>query len=231
MSNSSDAHQSPEAAEQRLTVSRRNFLKSIGTTAVASAAARAKGVAEELQKYNDEKVHGPAATPITLRINGEKKSFEVEPRVTLLDLLRNRAALTGCKEVCDRATCGACTVLVDGTPVYACMMLAIEAQHREITTIEGLAKGDQLTAVQKAFIDCDGLQCGFCTPGFVMTVTALLARNPTPTEEEVRKACAGNLCRCGTYPRVFAAALAAAGVKTASRCEVIPLRENDVRLA
>jgi xanthine dehydrogenase YagT iron-sulfur-binding subunit len=223
MSKPGDASESSDAASQDGSVSRRNFLKALGTTAVASAAAQAKGVAEELQKFNAEKIHGPGAVAITLKINRETKKFEIEPRVTLLDLLRNRTNLTGTKEVCDRATCGACTVLLDDTPVYSCMTLAIEAQQREITTVEGLSKGGELTPVQKAFINCDGLQCGFCTPGFVMSVTALLKRNPKPSHEDVRKACAGNLCRCGTYPRVFAAALEAAGVKTASKTEVIRL--------
>jgi xanthine dehydrogenase YagT iron-sulfur-binding subunit len=223
MSKPGDASESSDAASQDGSVSRRNFLKALGTTAVASAAAQAKGVAEELQKFNAEKIHGPGAVAITLKINGKTKKFEIEPRVTLLDLLRNRTNLTGTKEVCDRATCGACTVLLDDAPVYSCMTLAIEAQQREITTVEGLSKGGELTPVQKAFINCDGLQCGFCTPGFVMSVTALLKRNPKPSHEDVRKACAGNLCRCGTYPRVFAAALEAAGVKTASKTEVIRL--------
>ena len=221
----------PSDASERSGLSRRNFLKALGTTAVASAAAQATSVAQELQKHNGEKVHGPGAVPISLKINGEAKKFEVEPRVTLLDLLRNRTDLTGAKEVCDRATCGACTLWLDGTPVYSCMTLAIEAQGREITTIEGLAKGGELTPVQKAFVNCDGLQCGFCTPGFVMIVSALLKTNPKPTEADVRKACSGNLCRCGTYPRVFAAALEAAGVKTASSVEVIRITEADVRLA
>ena len=221
MSKPSDASGSSDDASPVGSVSRRNFLKTLGTTAVASAASQAKGVAEELQKFNAEKIQGPGAVPVTLKINGEAKKFEVEPRVTLLDLLRNRTSLTGSKEVCDRATCGACTVLLDNTPVYSCMTLAIEAQQREITTVEGLSKGGELTPVQTAFIKCDGLQCGFCTPGFVMSVTALLKRNPKPTEQDVRKACAGNICRCGTYPRVFAAALEAAGVKTASKTEVI----------
>jgi xanthine dehydrogenase YagT iron-sulfur-binding subunit len=231
MSKPSDVSDSPSGALQDGSVSRRNFLKALGTTAVASAASQARGVAQELQKFNDEKIHGPGFVPVALKINSETKRFEVEPRVTLLDLLRNRTNLTGTKEVCDRATCGACTVLLDGTPVYSCMTLAIEAQRHEITTIEGLSKGGELTPVQKAFVNCDGLQCGFCTPGFVMSVTALLQRNPKPTEEEVRKACAGNLCRCGTYPRVFAAALEAAGVKSASKAEVIRLTQADVRLA
>lgn len=228
MSNPSDASESSDDASPADSLSRRNFLKALGTTAVTSAASQARGVAEELQKYNAEKIHGPGAVAVTLKINGETKKFEIEPRVTLLDLLRNRANLTGSKEVCDRATCGACTVLLDDTPVYSCMTLAIEAQQREITTVEGLSKGGDLTPVQNAFIKCDGLQCGFCTPGFVMSVTALLKRNPKPTEQEVRKACSGNLCRCGTYPRVFAAALEAAGVKTASKTEVIRLTQSDV---
>jgi aerobic-type carbon monoxide dehydrogenase small subunit (CoxS/CutS family) len=223
MSIPGDASESSDAASPDASISRRNFLKALGTTAVASAAVQAKGVAEELQKFNAEKIHGPGAVAITLKINGETKKFEVEPRVTLLDLLRNRTNLTGTKEVCDRATCGACTVLLDDTPVYSCMTLAMEAQQREITTVEGLSKGGELSPVQKAFVSCDGLQCGFCTPGFVMSVTALLKRNPKPTPEDVRKACVGNLCRCGTYPRVFAAALEAAGVKTARKAEVIRL--------
>lgn len=222
-----DASDAPE----KTSLSRRNFLKALGTTAVASAAAQTNAVAQELQKHNAEKVLGPGAVPITLKVNGTSRKFEVEPRVTLLDLLRQRTDLTGAKEVCDRATCGACTVLIDGTPVYSCMTLAIEAQGREITTVEGLAKAGEMTPVQKAFVECDGLQCGFCTPGFVMSVTALLKTNPKPSEEDVRKACAGNLCRCGTYPRVFNAALQAAGVKTASRSEVIRLTNADVRLA
>jgi len=202
-------------------LSRRNFLKSLGATAVATAAARAKATAEELEKFNAEKIAGPDAVPMTLRINGENKTLTLEPRVTLLDALRNHTNLTGSKEVCDRASCGACTVLIDGMPTYSCMKLAIEAQGREITTIEGVAKNGELTPLQKAFVDCDGMQCGYCTPGFVMSLTALLKKNPKPNEEEIRKACSGNLCRCGTYPRVFAAALEAAGVKTMSKAEVV----------
>jgi len=189
---------------------------------VATATSQAESVASELQKFNAEKLHGPDAVPVTLSINGKKQSFQLEPRVTLLDALRSQTELTGAKEVCDRASCGACTVLIDGTPTYGCMVLAIEAQGREITTVEGLSKNGELTKLQKAFVECDGLQCGFCTPGFVMSLTALLKRNPTPTEDDVRKACSGNLCRCGSYPRVFQAALIAAGVKTASKVEVIP---------
>ncbi len=207
--------------ERPTTVSRRDFFKGLGATAVATAASQAETVAGELNKYNSEKVHGPDAVPVTLSINGKKQNFQLEPRMTLLDTLRSKTELTGAKEVCDRASCGACTVLLDGTPTYACMVLAIEAQGREITTVEGLSKNGELTKLQKAFVECDGLQCGFCTPGFVMSLTALLKQNAAPTEDDVKKACSGNLCRCGSYPRVFQAALKAAGVKTASRVEVI----------
>ena len=204
-------------------VSRRHFIKGLGTAAVTTATLGAETVADQLGQATREKAHGPGAVPVRLRVNGKTMNLELEPRVTLLDALRNHTPLTGSKEVCDRATCGACTVLIDGTPVYSCMTLAIEAQGREITTIEGVATGKNLSRVQQAFIDTDGLMCGYCTPGFVMSVTALLVENPHPSETDVRKACSGNTCRCGTYPRVFAAALEAAGVQTASKSTVVKL--------
>jgi aerobic-type carbon monoxide dehydrogenase small subunit (CoxS/CutS family) len=196
---------------------------------VVAATSQVKAVAEELNRYNTEKPLGPGAVAVTLKINGVEENFKIEPRVTLLDALRWYSKHTGTKEVCDRASCGACTVLLDGTPIYSCMKLAVEAQGHEITTVEGLGKPDALSPVQKAFVDQDALMCGYCTPGFVMSVTALLKTNPKPTLEEVKKACSGNLCRCGTYPRVFAAALEAAGVKTTSKVETI--RVTDVGLA
>lgn len=205
-----------------LFVSRRSFLKSFGTTAAAAATAQVEVVAQELQKANAEKAYGPGAVPITLNVNGKPLKLEVEPRVTLLDALRNHSNHTGAKEVCDRATCGACTVLLDGTPVYSCSKLAIEAQEHQITTVEGLAKGGQLSPVQQAFIDQDGLMCGYCTPGFIMSVTALLNKTPKPTAEQVKHACAGNLCRCGTYPRIMQSAFKAAGLPVASKTEIIP---------
>ena len=147
---------------------------------------------------------------MTLAINGERHAFSLEPRTTLLEAIRLHAGLTGPKEACGNGTCGACTVLLDGAPVYSCMMLAIEAEGREVTTVEGLTPaGAAPTPIQKAIVETDGLQCGFCTPGFVMSLTALQRKNPRPTDTEVRKACSGHLCRCGSYPRVFAAALAA----------------------
>lgn len=196
-------------------VSRRSFIRGLGTTAVSTAALGAQSVAAELRTAAAARPQGPGAVNVTLSINGERRAFALEPRVTLLEAIRIHAGLTGPKEVCDRATCGACTVLLDGVPVYACMMLAIDAQGREITTVEGLSKRG-LTAVQKAIVAQDGLQCGYCTPGFVMSLTALLKRNPNPSEAEVRAACAGHLCRCGSYPRIFAAALAASRAGTAA---------------
>ncbi len=203
-------------------VSRRSFLKAFGTSAATVATAQVNTVADELAKANGEKTLGPGPVPITLQINGKAQKFQVEPRVTLLEVLRNLTPLTGSKEVCDRGTCGACTVLFDDAPIYSCSKLAIEAQGHAITTIEGLAKDGKLTKVQQAFVDQDALMCGYCTPGFVMSVTALLKKTPKPTKEQVKHACAGNLCRCGTYPRVMQAVFKAAGVPVADNAEVIP---------
>jgi xanthine dehydrogenase YagT iron-sulfur-binding subunit len=209
-------------------LSRRTFLKSLGTSAVTAAAFGAENVAKGLAQANAERTQGPGAVPVTLTVNGEKKSFSLEPRVTLLEALRGNAGLTGAKESCDRATCGACTVLLNGTPVYACSMLAIEAQGAEITTIEGLARDGKLTVLQQAFVDKDGLQCGYCSPGMVMVLTALLRKNPHPTEAEIKRAVACNLCRCGSYPRIFAATLAASGQKPVAKLNVISLHDHDV---
>ncbi len=202
-------------------VDRRTFLKGVGTSALAVASAQASAMADEINKAAGPGPQGPGAVPITLTINGEKKDFKLEPRVTLLDALRNYGPLTGTKEVCDRATCGACTVLIDGKPTYSCMKLAIDAQGHEITTIEGLAKNGQLTAGQQAFIDCDALMCGFCTPGYVMAATALLTSNPQPTVNEIKRACSGNLCRCGTYPNLVKAVQKASGQSVAETTTVI----------
>lgn len=209
-------------ARDGIIVSRRSFLKSFGTTAAAAATAQVEVVAQDLQKANAEKIQGPEPVPITLNVNGKQLDLRLEPRVTLLEALRNHSNLTGAKEVCDRATCGACTVLLNGTPIYSCSRLAIECQGHEITTVEGLAKEGSLSKVQQAFIDQDGLMCGYCTPGFVMSVTALLMKTPRPTAEQVKHACAGNLCRCGTYPRIMQSAFKAAGLPVANSGEVIP---------
>jgi aerobic-type carbon monoxide dehydrogenase small subunit (CoxS/CutS family) len=207
--------------KDRFSVSRRFFLKSFGTSAAVAATAQVEAVAAELEKANSEKVYGPGTVPVTLQVNGKSLKLDLEPRVTLLEALRNHSSMTGAKEVCDRGTCGACTVFLDEKPVYACSKLAIEAQGSKITTVEGLAKDGKLSPVQQAFIDQDALMCGFCTPGFIMSVTALLKQNPRPTADQVKHACSGNLCRCGTYPRVLQAALKAAGVPVANKTEVI----------
>src|SRR6266481_3820981 len=207
--------------KESFSISRRFFLKSFGTSAAVAATAQVEAVAAELEKVNAEKSHGPGAVPITLQVNGKPLKLEVEPRVTLLEALRNHSNLTGAKEVCDRGTCGACTVLLDDKPVYSCSKLAIDSQSAKITTVEGLAKDGKLSPVQQAFIDQDALMCGYCTPGFVMSVTALLKQNPRPSADQVKHACSGNLCRCGTYPRVLQAALKAAGVPVANKTEVI----------
>ncbi len=155
-------------------------------------------------------VRGPERGPIKLRVNGEKHELWVEPRRTLLDALRDDLGLTGAKKGCDEGTCGTCTVLLDGKPIYACLRLAIECEGHEITTIEGLAQGGELHPVQRAFIEEDALQCGFCTPGQILSVKALLDENPNPTEADVKRAVSGNLCRCGAYPHIVRAALRAA---------------------
>lgn len=213
---------SESSSKDGFSVSRRSFLKTFGTSAAVAATAQVNAVAAELEKANQEKIVGPEAVPITLQVNGKPIKLQVEPRVTLLEALRNLTPLTGSKEVCDRATCGACSMFVDDKLVYSCSMLAIEAQGKKITTVEGLAEHGKLSKVQEAFVEQDALMCGYCTPGFVMSVTALLKQNPKPTEADVRHACSGNLCRCGTYPRILQAALKAAGVTKISKTEVIP---------
>jgi xanthine dehydrogenase YagT iron-sulfur-binding subunit len=191
-------------------VSRRGFLKGAGV-AVSAVTVLREGLLSSSAAAADAKVAGPGAVAMTLKINGADYKITVEPRVTLLDALRNHLDITGAKKVCDRATCGACTVIVDGRVVYACTMLAIEAQGRDIQTIEGLAPEGQLHPVSAAFVDHDAQQCGFCTPGFVMAVKSFIDTHPNPTREEIRTGFGGNLCRCGTYAGVREAVLDAAG--------------------
>ena len=188
-------------------LSRRNFLKVSG---ISLSVPLVMGHRVIKVSGAEVKVFGPGKVPIQLTINGKNLSAQVEPRVTLLDALRNELDLTGAKRVCDRATCGACTVIVDGKPVYSCTMLAIEAQGKSITTVEGLMQGENLHPVQQAFIDNDAQQCGFCTPGFVVASKAFLDKNPNPTPEQIKRGLGGNLCRCGTYIGVRAAVAQAA---------------------
>lgn len=153
---------------------------------------------------------GPDRVPISLRVNGRDVQASVEPRRTLLSVLREEFGLTGAKHGCGRGTCGACTVIVDGETVYSCLTLAIDCEGRDIRTVEGLADGERLHSVQEAFVEHDGYQCGFCTPGQVMSAVALLEHNPHPTESEICYEMAGNLCRCGAYPNIVRAVQAAA---------------------
>jgi aerobic-type carbon monoxide dehydrogenase small subunit (CoxS/CutS family) len=198
--------------------SRRRFLKGVGIA--GAGAAFADHLLADAQAAKAP-ANGPASSvagpvEIMLEINGQKRSVRVEPRTTLLNTLRNHLdpPLTGPKLVCDMGTCGACTVLLEDKPVYSCLVLAVDAVGKKITTVEGLGSAENPNPVQSAFVDKDALMCGFCTPGFVTTISAYLKKNPNPTLQDVREACKGNFCRCGTYPRVFAAALTAAQAQT-----------------
>ena len=187
-------------------VSRRDFLTTTGLGAVGLAAAGTgpPAAAETAPVPAGEMV------PVTLVVNGRAQRLLVEPRWSLLHVLRTRLALTGSKEGCHRGECGSCTVLIDDRTRYACMTLAVEAEGAEITTIEGLMHGESLGPVQQAFAEQDALQCGFCTPGQIMSVEGLLRANPTPALDEIRLGVSGNLCRCGTYPHIFKAVQRAA---------------------
>jgi xanthine dehydrogenase YagT iron-sulfur-binding subunit len=193
-------------------VTRRDFLKISGVTAAVPLVSQvsALALAEE-----GAATQGPGKVPVSLNVNGKKLSASLEPRVTLLDTLRDQFALTGAKRVCDRGTCGACTVLLDGKAVYSCSVLAIDAQSHQITTVEGLGEPGHLHPIQQAFVDNDAQQCGFCTPGFVMATKAFLDQHPNPTMEQIKHGLGGNFCRCGTYAGMRMAVLQAARTKGA----------------
>lgn len=189
-------------------VSRRDFIKDVGRGALGTAVlAPLRG-----QTIATKKGRVPVyeRKTIALTVNGKKLRLDVEASETLLDALRDRLDLTGAKKVCDRGECGGCTVLLDGVPVYACMTLAVRADGRTVKTVEGLAEGGRLHPVQEAFIEKDGYQCGFCTPGFIMTTSAFLEKNPAPSLDEIRQALSGNLCRCGNYAKIYGAVESAA---------------------
>ena len=200
-----DDARSPEPASG---VTRRDFMKISG---IGVAVPLLVGPTVVEAAGEEVAVQGPGKVPVQLTVNGKQLKAQLEPRVTLLDALRDNFNLTGAKRVCDRGVCGACTVLMDGKPVYACAVLAIDAQGAKITTIEGLAEGEALTPLMQAFIDHDAQQCGFCTPGFIVATTHFLEQHPHPTAEDIRHGLSGNYCRCGTYTGIRAVALATSG--------------------
>ena len=210
---------------------RRQFLKGVGIVGAGAAVADQLLLRPHDQAIAAEPLQTlPATTTeVTLQINNQKRKATVEPRTTLLNAMRNSLdpPITGPKLVCDQGTCGACTVLLEGKPVYSCLVLAVDAVNKPVMTVEGLGTPDKMNSVQAAFVEKDALMCGFCTPGFVTTISAYLKKNPNPTLDEVREACKGNFCRCGTYPKVFEAALAAAkaGGRGGTRAELMDHRE------
>src|SRR5207248_11185979 len=192
---------------------RRDSLNGSGAAVAATAGATAVEDSIAQEKKADANVVAAKPGPVKLEINGKSHTVTVEPRVTLLDVLRNDLSLTGAKEVCTTTNCGACTVIIDGKPVYACARTAVECQGKKITTVEGLGDGKEVDDVVKCFVKHDATQCGYCTPGFVVATRAFLNSNPKATMEDIRKGLGGNICRCGTYDGVAHAALECASKK------------------
>ena len=199
-------------------VTRRHFLVRAALPAVAAGVVagspRLSAAARAAVSHAVLPASGPGPIPVTLNVNGAAHALRIEPRVTLLDALRERLQLTGTKKGCDQGTCGACTVLVDGRRINSCLTLAVMAQGKAITTVEGLAHGDQLHPVQAAFLAHDGFQCGYCTPGQIMSAVALIAEKRPTDEASVREWMSGNICRCGAYPNIVAAVRDAAGARS-----------------
>ena len=191
-------------------VTRRGFLQLMGAGAAASV------TTGTLAAEPATEVIAPGEmSKVTLQINGRRHRLLIEPRWSLLYVIRERLGLTGTKVGCERGECGACTVLINGQPCYACLILAAEAEGKEITTLEGLMKGEDLGPVQQAFLENDAFQCGYCTPGQIMSAEGLLRANPAPTVEEIRAGMSGNLCRCGTYAHILKAVKKASELKRA----------------
>jgi xanthine dehydrogenase YagT iron-sulfur-binding subunit len=191
-------------------MTRRGFIKGFGITSIGIAAG-GDGLLGALQSScaatGEPKILGPGAVPIILHVNAQRVSVSVEPRTTLVEVLRDQLHLTGTKNSCDRGACGACTVIIDGRTVNSCLTLAVDADGKEIQTVEGLEIDGKLHAIQESFISHDAMQCGFCTSGMLMSCKHLLDAHPNPTLDDVKSATSGNLCRCGTYPRVFEAVM------------------------
>ena len=204
-----------EVAAGKENLTRRDFLK--GASVAVSSGLLITEAQAAASPPGAEAVAGPGPVPVTLKVNGKPHKLNLEPRVTLLDALRLHLDLTGAKRVCDRGVCGSCTVIMDGKPVYACNLLAIQADGHDIVTVEGLSHGDELHPVMAAFIEHDAMQCGFCTPGFVVACKAFLDKHPNPTLEEIERGLGGNLCRCGTYAGIRPAVLEAAKAMTGGR--------------
>jgi xanthine dehydrogenase YagT iron-sulfur-binding subunit len=196
-----------EAMEEHSGVSRREFLK---ISTIAAAVPVVTGPKMVMAAGDQVPVQGPGKVPMTFNVNGKSYKASLEPRVTLLDALRDSLDITGAKRVCDKAECGACTVLLDNKTVYACSMLAIEAQGKKITTVEALMENGKLHPIQQAFVDNDASQCGFCTPGFVVACKAMLDKHPEPTPDDLLHELSGNICRCGTYAGIRGAVAQAA---------------------
>lgn len=192
-------------------VTRRGFLTSMGVGALAVGAS---GMLEASPAEAVQPIAGDRMTRLDLHVNGSVRTLLVEPRWTLLYVLREQLGLTGTKVGCERGECGACTVLIDGKPRYACMTLVLECEGLEIVTLEGLMQGEALGPVQQAFLEHDAFQCGYCTPGQIMAVEGLLRAKPDPTPDEIRRGVSGNLCRCGAYVHIFGAARHAADLKS-----------------
>ncbi|MBV8375388.1 MAG: (2Fe-2S)-binding protein [Verrucomicrobia bacterium] len=205
-----------DSGDREVGSSRRQFIRSLaaisaGLTVAAPLARAAAPEKNTLQSAPPDPGSGmQGLVEINLRVNGKTQRLVIDPRVALLDALRDRLELTGTKKGCDHGACGACTVHLDGTRVLSCLTLAVMAQGKEITTIEGLAKGEELHPVQAAFIECDGFQCGYCTPGQIMSAVACIKEGHTGSEREIREFMSGNLCRCGAYPNIVDAIKVAA---------------------
>jgi xanthine dehydrogenase YagT iron-sulfur-binding subunit len=217
MSSQQDQVGGPDA--ERIAMSRRAFFKGAGVSAVGAGLwdSGIMQVAEAAARDGEAAALGPEILSVALTVNDRSVSVRIDPATTLVEVLRNELGLTGTKIGCDRGACSACTVWLDGEVASSCMTLALDAHGRRITTIEGLADGDTLHPVQQAFVQHDALQCGFCTPGMVMSCAALLNRKPDANLDDVKSAIGGHLCRCGTYPNIFKATLAVAKAKAGGR--------------